>query len=243
MTVPARACSSDSPLYSTSDLDGWRDASCHAEHNGLLVKRAFHGKWDAHQADIDACTARCDLENLGLVAHIQRHWSSDEQAVELEAAAAYLLAQAALPEPLSKQIFRDACSMGRVVASMCTSARGFALRLEAAGQNTCSRWHQDHFVGRALTSYTGVVGTEYTRDENVDFWELLNCGNNEHILRDPSKVEHVGVGDILFIKGKTYKGARPLVHRAPAKQYHADGRILNRLLLKVDVFAPNEGGW
>ena len=49
-------------------------------------------------------------------------------------------------------------------------------------------------------------------------------------------IEHVDVGDILFIKGKAY-GGKPLVHRAPPKQYHANGRVLNRLLLKVDVVA------
>ena len=95
---------------------------------------------------------------------------------------------------------------------------------------------QDKFVGRALTSYTGVVGTEYTRDENVNFWELDNCGDNDHILRDTrGAVETAAVGEILFIKGSAYEGSKPLVHRSPAKKFHADGCILNRLLLKVNV--------
>ena len=58
---------------------------------------------------------------------------------------------------------------------------------------------------------------------------------DDHILRDAGAVEHVDVGDILFIKGSAYEGGRPLVHRSPAKAFHADGRILNRLLLKIDV--------
>ena len=207
--------------------------SCHADHNGLLVKRPFNGQWQDYQAAIDACHERVDLENQGLIAYVS---CSNFMAAELEAAVNHILRQAALPPPLSKQIYCDACSIGRVVASMCTSAHALALRLEVAGENVCSRWHQDHFVGRALTSYTGVAGTEYVRDENVNFWELHNCGNNDHILRDANDIEHVDVGDILFIKGKAY-GGKPLVHRAPPKQYHANGRVLNRLLLKVDVVA------
>ena len=32
-----------------------------------------------------------------------------------------------------------------------------------------------------------------------------------------------------------------LVHRSPEKRYHANGRVVNRLVLKVDVGGPSEG--
>ena len=175
-----------------------------------------------------------------MLAHVT--WQcSDSVAAELDAAVGALLIKAALPAPLSHQIYRDACSIGRAVAAMCASTRALEVRLEVAGANSCARWHLDKFVGRALTSYTGVIGTEYTRDENVDFWELHNCGNNDHILHDTDQVDAIDVGDILFIKGSAYEGGKPLVHRSPAKTFHADGRVLNRLLLKVDIPTTNKG--
>ena len=63
------------------------------------------------------------------------------------------------------------------------------------GDNPCSRWHVDNYVGRAIVSarqqqpyklrqshtqvsYTGGESgaTMFTPDKNVDFWELKNCG-------------------------------------------------------------------
>ena len=231
--------SSPSALYVTSDLAGWRHVSRHADHNGLLVKRPFHGKWDAYQPDIDACTARFDLnKHPSLVARVECQ-PSDNLAARLEAAAGELLTAAALPFSLSQQIFGDARSIGLAVAANLPCAR--PLTHSRSGWRSPARTPavdgiiQDKFVGRALTSYTGVVGTEYTRDENVNFWELDNCGDNDHILRDTSAVETAAVGEILFIKGSAYEGSKPLVHRSPAKKFHADGCILNRLLLKVNV--------
>lgn len=93
----------------------------------------------------------------------------------------------------------------------------------------------DNFVGRCIVSYTGAIGTEFTDDSNVDFWELRNCGNNDCIIRDKDQIESVEVGDVLYIKGSAVKGARPLVHKSPKPRYHEDGRVLNRLVLKVDV--------
>ena len=105
----------------------------------------------------------------------------------------------------------------------------------------CVKWHTDYYVGRAIVSYTGAVGTEYTKDFNVNFQELKHCGMKDHIIRNVKEIESVGVGDILFIKGKKYRhGGKPLVHRSPEARYHEDGRVLNRLLLKVDVPQTDE---
>merc|ERR1719223_2530477 len=99
----------------------------------------------------------------------------------------------------------------------------------------CSKCHQDNYVARALVSYNGC-GTEMLRHENVNFWELENCGNNAHIVRDSSEVLSAGTGDILFMKGLKFPAdVNGLVHKSPDKRYHADGKIMNRLVLKVDV--------
>ena len=61
-------------------------------------------------------------------------------------------------------------------------------------------------MAQAIVSYTGRIGTEYTSDANVDFWELEHCGNNECVICDASKVHSVDVGDFLLIKGTDYPG-------------------------------------
>ena len=167
--------------------------------------------------------------------------SSDTLRADVEASVAKLLAKAALPTPLSEQIRSDACSIGCAVGSMCASARALEVSLQIFGEKVCTKMHffvtrgTCNVVGRALVSYTGAVGTEYTRDSNVDFDELEHCGNNDCILRDRDAVESIEVGSILFMKGSAYKGSRPLVHRSPVPRHHADGRVVNRLVLKVDV--------
>ena len=104
------------------------------------------------------------------------------------------------------------------------------------GENSCSRWHQDHYAGRAIVSYTGEVGTEYTGDDNVNFKAQMGGGDNSAIIKCGDGIERVDVGDILFIKGVKFpQGAAGLVHKSPEPRYHADGRVVHRLLLKVDV--------
>ena len=50
---------------------------------------------------------------------------------------------------------------------------------------------------------------------------------------------------MIFIKGTKFPGVSGsgLVHRSPDKRFHEDGRIVNRLVLKVDVMSTggNEG--
>ena len=45
----------------------------------------------------------------------------------------------------------------------------------------------------AIVSYTGSVGTEYTSDANVDFWQLRHGGDNQSIIRDAEKVSCLGL--------------------------------------------------
>ena len=127
-----------------------------------------------------------------------------------------LLAVADFPPPLTEQLMNDALLMGKAMQAVCPTAEKFDVKLEIFGENTCSRWHQDHFVGRAICTYTGHSGTCYTRDANVDFWELVHCGSNECVIRDPEMVKTVSVGDLLLIKGTqfagAYGGANALVH-------------------------------
>ena len=224
------------PLLASQTVETWGTPELHSCHNGLVVKRPFGGKWDSYQSVIDDLDARI---GLGLCEKVELDFlTSDDLTADMHAAVGKLLTTAALPTPLSEQIRSDACSIALAVASMCASASSIDIKLEVFGEGVCKKWHTDNCVGRALVSYTGAIGTEYTRDSNVDFWELEHCGNNDCILREKDKAESLDVGDILFMKGRKYKGSPPLVHRSPEPRYYADGRVLNRLVLKVDVDWP-----
>lgn len=223
-------------LFVADTVDDWARPES-LKYNGLLVKRPFHGKWDVFARDIDLAVPRFGFESA-LTAEVE-NGTPKLLAARLCESVSALLATADLPPLLSKQILSDALSMGCTLGSMCESARKIDIKLEIFGNNTCARWHQDHFGCRAIVSYTGHTGTEYSRDANVDFWELQNCGKNPCIIRNFDEIESVGVGDLLLIKGTqfagVYGGANGLVHKSPEKRYHDDGRILNRLVLKLDV--------
>ena len=169
-----------------------------------------------------------------------RRWfktQSGNTSAKLETAVNKLLADAGLPARLSAQIKQDACSIGEVVISMCEWASVLEVSLETMGTERCSKFHVDYYPGRAIVTYNGAKGTEYTKDSNVDFWEMDHCSNNDHIIRNADEIESVGVGDILFMKGHGYGPGRPkpLVHRSPDAELHQDGRIVHRLVLKVDI--------
>ena len=90
----------------------------------------------------------------------------------------------------------------------------------------------DNYVGRDRELH-GRQGTEYVRDSNVDFWELEHCGNNIIIL-DKGQTECIEVGDILFMKGAPTRAPAPRPQVAHAS-VPRNGRVLHRLILKVDV--------
>ena len=231
-TTVAKAASDRVPLFVSDTVDVWPQKQLHADNNGMVVKRGLVGTWDSHQVAIDDAVERI---GRGLVEEVDR---SSKLSLEagVKAAVARMLHAAALPTPLSEQIGRDAESIGIAVGTMCDASAQLEIKLEIFGESICSKWHVDNFVGRALVSYTGAVGTDYTPESNVNFWEMKHCGNNDCIILDKDRIEHIDVGDILFIKGYGYKGgAGPLVHKSPTPRRHEDGRVVNRLILKVDV--------
>jgi len=156
----------------------------------------------------------------------------------LRDSAAQLLGRLAgfgLPNGFAEQVQRDAEDVGVVVAELLPAADKLVLMLELMREDCCIRWHQDNYVARAIVSYN-CCGTEYIHDDHVDFWELNNCGNNDHVVRDRTPVCQAGVGDILLIKGKLFPSVvNGLVHRSPDHVYHPDGAIKTRFVLKVDV--------
>ena len=232
---------SPSAIRVVDSLDDWLQPQSF-EHSGLLVKRPRH--WNAQMHEIDQVASSGIFGKGGDSERMSRsiaNGTTEQLLGRIDAAIEDLLDNrelVKLPHSLRQQIHEDARSIGSVVRALCPSSPTIEVKLEMIGENACKRWHQDHYIGRALVSYSGVMGTQYTDDSNVDFWELQNCGNNKCIIRDTDAVRSVEVGDILFIKGKSFpKGASALVHKAAELHYHEDGRIVNRLALKVDVAA------
>jgi len=150
-------------------------------------------------------------------------------------AAEELLHSVRLPKDLIATVKTDADLLGKTVAAVCSWSKTFLLKLELMGEYTCPRWHRDNYCGRGIITYN-LSGTQYLPEEYVDVWELEHCGNNDCIVKDPSKVCQINVGDMFFMKGMGYPtGVKGLVHKSPPVQYHPDGFAMNRLVLKVDV--------
>ena len=108
------------PLFITGAPEDWLQPQS-AQHNGLLVKRPFSGAFDEHHPEVDSAMWRFHKSELRLgygVMRAVKNGNPAELAAGLHASIDDLLAEAKLPEPLSRQIYTDACSLGKVVGSM-----------------------------------------------------------------------------------------------------------------------------
>jgi hypothetical protein len=155
-----------------------------ALYSGLLVKRHFGKKWNAFHADIDAAVDTASAQSQGdlrgdldICRPVELCASDEIVSSRLTRAVGEILAEAGLPTQLSDQIRSDAFAIANALRLQCPAGRGIDVKLETFGENTCCKWHQDRLAGRAIVSYTGAVGTEYTSDANVNFGELRTCGS------------------------------------------------------------------
>ena len=108
------------PLFVTGAPEDWLHPQS-AQHSGLLVKRPFSGAFDEHHPEVDSAMWRFHKSELRLgygVMRAVKNGNPAELATGLHASIGDLLAKAKLPEPLSRQIYTDACSLGKVVGSM-----------------------------------------------------------------------------------------------------------------------------
>ena len=108
------------PLFVTGAPEDWLHPQS-AQHSGLLVKRPFSGAFDEHHPEVDSAMWRFHESESKLGYGVKRdvkNGNPAELATGLHASINALLAEAKLPEPLSRQIYTDACSLGKVVGSM-----------------------------------------------------------------------------------------------------------------------------
>ena len=89
---------------------------------------------------------------------------TDVQA-KIKAASARLVSN--LPLSLQAAVQQDAEALAAVMLNSCPGLRSkhhLTLQIELIGKNGCSRWHQDSYVGRVLTTYVmknNTIGTVY----------------------------------------------------------------------------------
>jgi len=236
------AGSAEPALLECASTQDWVRPVCD-EYRGLLVRRT--PTWDPHA--IQPCSDFLYEHFRDAFAGVSDRFFQSVPATgdpsqlssSLSRAARQLIApllEDGLPGTFGEQLTSDCLELGMVVARMLPGAKELVLKIEIVKDNACFRWHQDNYVARALCTYS-CCGTECVHHDHVDLWELDHCGRNAHVVREPSQVRSIDVGDLLFIKGKKFPGAAAgLVHRSPDCRHHPDGRVMTRLCLKVDVY-------
>jgi len=225
------------PALICKDLNDWLLPEGRA-YQGLLIQRPQDAVEFQQHVD-NLAESEAFRTDMSVEEHIQFPQGVSKQclAVDLPEKArrlAELAVQHGLPEELGKKIQDDFQQIGMVLAELAPAARKMCLKLDIMGEASCSRWHRDHYVGRAIVTYNSC-GTQYVANQNVNF-NHLDCGACDDLIRDESQIFNAGVGDILFMKGTDFPCTpNGLVHRSPPRRLHETGQDMNRLLLKVDL--------
>ena len=222
--VKPLASTKPKPIFVASSLDDWLQPEA-MSYQGLLFPRSPY--WPCYQKEIDSI-----LGELGQERTIYRGERFTE--LDFQQAAEDLLRDINLPQELRDLVISDAGRLGCIVASLCPWSKKFMVRVQHLGENSCTKWHRDYLCGRGFITYN-LCGTQYVAEEHANLKELENCGHNDCVIEDQSKIQEVGVGDMLFMKGEGFPcGEKGFIHKSPPVQY-SSGVALNRLVLKVDV--------
>ena len=95
----------------------------------------------------------------------------------------------------------------------------------------CRKFHTDVNDLRMLCTYLGP-GTLWVPDEAIDLDASYARGNGKDIVIDLEKVEQVGTGDVVILKGALYPEANAILHRSPTIEENGE----KRLLLRIDTY-------
>ena len=152
-SLPIVGARPDRPaLFVADSVDEWEPEKAR-QYSGLLCKRPLATEWDLGEGDIDFMASERSVAGIELdvtrdLARVGR---------DVEAFCSTLPGSTGLPKDLCEQICEDACALVSGWKSLCPTASAVRVQLEVFGDNVCARWHQDHFVGRAIVSYNGAV--------------------------------------------------------------------------------------
>lgn len=137
----------------------------------------------------------------------------------------------------------DAEALAFMMRRLSPESPWLKLQTEIIGRNSCSRWHQDNYVGRVLVTYTGP-GTWAVDDREVDYDQLALTRGAPTEISDPAivpafgKIKKTPTNAVLLMKGDAWPGiTRPgLTHKSPNVPRDEHGEpVLKRLILKVDL--------
>lgn len=227
----------DDTMLVCSGLGQWPEPNSY-NYRGLLVKRGIDAARFQFVAD-RTFSAFPGLERQQEVNLDGLRGSPHNLRAAARAASQRNLNDLGFPADLASLINQDACDMAEALVRLVQTAKSVVVKIESMGSyGVCSLWHTDHYVGRGIVTYNGS-GTMFTPADNVDLTQAPQGSTtvtNDHAVLDPSKIQTVGAGDLLLIKGDKFPHPiHGLVHKAPEKSYHSNGQVKERLVLKVDV--------
>lgn len=223
------------PALVCEDVETFLDPKCH-DYRGLLIKRPeIQYNVQRHVDNLAKSYAFGAEQSVQADIQLQNTFNLALEISKKAHTLASFAVQHGLPKDLGFQIQQDFEQIGMVLPSLAPTASKLILKLDIMGEHVCTRWHRDHYIGRAVVSYNSC-GTMYICNDHVDMHKLTHGCDNAGIVPDESYAFTAGVGDILFMKGGLFPDTpNGLVHKAPEIRYHADGSIVNRLVLKVDL--------
>jgi len=100
-------------------------------------------------------------------------------------------------------------------------------------KDSCILFHEDNVKLRLLITLSGVGGTQYTDNSNINFnvlddhWDNPDERNNS-LIKDWNKIKTVNVGDLLILKGKKNK-QKSVFHRSFPLSNDIDSRYVLKL--------------
>jgi len=224
------------------DIEDWLQPKGNA-FRALLVERPAVRSWLKGQPEIQEDVDKLEKsvafgDENSAQEEVNIPCEKAEECIALLSKKAQCLAAFAvkhgLPKDLGRQIQQDFEEIGSVLVKLVPTAKRVTLKLDLMGANGCSRWHQDHYIGRAVITYNSC-GTQYVGHDNVNFSHFGHGGTCKDIVPDESRIFSAKVGDILFMKGLVFPGTpNGLIHRSPPFLKHEDGTAVNRLLLNTN---------
>ena len=233
-----------------SSMAKFEEAAKLAEVKGVIWDRGAHPleqemkQWVSGQKETDEFSReQLYVSSLsGNAARKKKTLHAVADISEIQAACARVVA--GIPEGKLRESMRgDAETLATALMRACPGVAKLTLQVEIVGNNACSRWHQDEYVGRALITYVGP-GTWMVDDESVHFDQFEKTMDKPPeisgplIVPDSKSIYEAPPNAVTLIKGSLWPGIQDLglTHKAPNVPKNANGSpTLKRVLLKVDL--------
>jgi hypothetical protein len=103
------------------------------------------------------------------------------------------------------------------------------LHLKIVSDDAGRKFHTDRYDLRLLCTYVGA-GTEWIDNQYVNRAKLVG-GDNDSIIKDPSKIKTMQSFEVGILKGEASEinKGKGIVHRSPSIEQNNESRLLLRL--------------